>query len=74
MGKLVTSKFISLISEDSSGLDTPKMSKAQLDVLYAVMRSIEGICKDPIKDASSTIDEVLYGENGAWRGSDKYLD
>jgi hypothetical protein len=34
------SKFISLIIEDSFGLDTPKMSKAQLDVLYAVMREV----------------------------------
>jgi hypothetical protein len=28
----------------------------------------EGIGKNPISDASTTIDDVLYGENGAWKG------
>lgn len=29
---------------------------------------LSGMCDAPITDASSTIDEVLYGEHGAWRG------
>lgn len=62
-----------ITNEDNDKPITPKMSKAELDALYAAMRSVKGICKSNVKDASTTIDEVLYGENGAWRGSDKYL-
>ncbi|MCI0563774.1 MAG: hypothetical protein MN733_35315 [Nitrososphaera sp.] len=40
-----------------------------LDNIYRAMEEVEGICKDKITDASTTIDEVLYGEQGAWRGS-----
>lgn len=43
--------------------------EAQLDSIYEAMAKMKGICKDPITDASTTIDEVLYGEKGAWRGS-----
>ena len=44
---------------------------AQRDRIYTAMEEMKGICKDPITDASSTINEVLYGEKGAWRGSEK---
>jgi hypothetical protein len=43
--------------------------KAQIRHMYDVLRKMNGIAKDPITDASTTIDEVLYGENGAWRGT-----
>ena len=43
--------------------------QAKLDELYAAMENAKGICKDNVTDASTTIDEVLYGENGVWRGS-----
>jgi len=49
------------------------ISPAELDALYAATRQVKGICKTPVNDASETIDEVLYGENGAWRGSDQSL-
>jgi hypothetical protein len=42
--------------------------RSQAKRIYAVMRKMEGICTDPITDASATIDEVLYGEHGAWKG------
>ena len=50
------------------------LSPAELEALSAATRRVKGICKTPVSDASETIDELLYGENGAWRGSDRYLD
>jgi hypothetical protein len=51
----------------------PKVSEFVRNVnlrrMYAGLFSLQGMCKDPITDASTTIDEVLYGEHGAWRGS-----
>lgn len=46
-----------------------KLEAKRLDRMYEELKKLEGIVKDPITDASSTIDEVLYGENGAWKGS-----
>ena len=43
--------------------------QAQLKHTYAVLREMEGVCKDPATDVSSTIDETLYGTQGAWKGS-----
>lgn len=31
----------------------------------------KGVGKTPVSDTSATIDEILYGENGAWRGSER---
>lgn len=36
---------------------------------YAAFKNIKGIGGKDHKDASTTIDELLYSENGAWRGS-----
>lgn len=33
----------------------------RLKQMYDALFALEGICKDPIADASTTIDEVLYG-------------
>ena len=44
---------------------------AQRDRIFTAMEKMTGICKDPVTDASSTINEVLYGEKGAWQGSEK---
>lgn len=35
---------------------------------YQALKKVQGICKADLSDASSTIDNVLYGENGAWQG------
>ena len=40
---------------------------AQLDEMYEAIWKMKGIGDPNITDASTTIDEVLYGENGAWR-------
>jgi hypothetical protein len=42
--------------------------KTRITKMYAALEKARGICKEPITDASTTIDEVLYGDNGAWRG------
>ena len=44
--------------------------QSDLNAQYAVWEQVKGIVKDPIHDASSTIDAVLYGENSQWQGSE----
>lgn len=43
--------------------DTP-----HLETLYQQLSSLVGMIKEPLPDASSSIDELLYGENGVWKG------
>jgi len=46
---------------------TPILEEQQdtrLKQMYDALLALEGICKDPITDASTTIDEVLYGAGG----------
>ncbi len=45
--------------------------KARLEHMYKELSKLHGACKEKITDASTTIDEVLYGEQGAWRGHGK---
>jgi hypothetical protein len=45
--------------------------KTQLKRIYDVMDQFVGKGPPGITDASSTIDEVLYGENGVWKGQDE---
>ena len=45
-----------------------KETKSQLDTLYSAMEEVKGVCRDKVSDASTSIDEILYGEKGAWRG------
>jgi len=51
-------------------LDTALESQEQvrLQRTYQALKKVQGICKADLSDASSTIDNVLYGENGAWQG------
>ncbi|MAT96397.1 MAG: hypothetical protein CL608_04570 [Anaerolineaceae bacterium] len=37
--------------------------------MYTVLKELDGMGGPGDKNASTTIDEVLYGEKGAWRGS-----
>lgn len=39
----------------------------QLKAMYEALNEIKAIGKD--QSAPQSVDEVLYGENGAWRGS-----
>lgn len=42
--------------------------KSQLEEMYEAIDKMVAIGDPTITDASTTIDEVLYGEHGAWRG------
>jgi hypothetical protein len=42
---------------------------SQLDDMYKAIGKMKGLIKDKVTDASTTIDEVLYGEQGVWRGT-----
>jgi hypothetical protein len=44
-------------------------NSAKLKKLYETLREMEGMGDKHVTDASTTIDEVLYGEKGAWRGT-----
>lgn len=39
--------------------------------VYEATEKMIGIVKENVTDASTTIDELLYGENGVWRGSNR---
>lgn len=43
-------------------------NKAQLKRMYEALDKMRGLAKSNITE-STTIDVVLYGENGAWRGT-----
>jgi hypothetical protein len=45
-----------------------KTEDARLDATYAGLKKLFGMVKSDVRDASTTIDDVLYGENGAGRG------
>lgn len=42
--------------------------KATLVNTYAALTKVKGISDADISNASVTINETLYGENGAWKG------
>lgn len=52
-------------------LDTAlaRREKKRIDHMYNILKKLDGIGEKDITDASETIDEVLYGQKGAWRGS-----
>jgi hypothetical protein len=62
-------KTLSEFVREQLGEVVTRKQQTQLDEMYAAIWKMKGQVKDPITDASQTIDEVLYGENGAWRGS-----
>ena len=39
--------------------------------MYAELKKLKGAGKANVTDLSLTMNEVLYGEQGAWRGSDR---
>ena len=60
---------ISDLARDLLDQGLKSVEDQQLDEMYRGLEQLEGFIKDPITDASTTIDEVLYGEHGSWRGS-----
>lgn len=43
----------------------------QIDRMYEELKAMDGVGEPGVTDASITVDEILYGENGAWRGSER---
>ncbi len=41
---------------------------AKMTRMYSVLKKMRGTGSPGITDASTTIDETLYGERGTWKG------
>ena len=50
-----------------AGLDTEEQQ--DLKRLYRVWDEARGIVKEPITDMATSVDAILYGRDGAWRGT-----
>jgi alpha-amylase/alpha-mannosidase (GH57 family) len=59
-------KPMSQLIEDTLAPILEKQEKVRLERMYEGLQALSGMCKDPITDASITIDEVLYGDS--WKG------
>lgn len=44
--------------------------QAHLRHTYKALKKVQGICKENVTDASTTINQTLYGKDGAWKGQD----
>lgn len=62
-------KNLSEVVREILDQELAKRERERLDGIYQGIREMTGIGERDITDASTTIDQVLYGENGAWRGS-----
>ena len=62
-------KSISKIVTDILDKALAKQETANLERIYDAFEQLEGIGGEGTKNASTAIDEVLYGKKGAWRGS-----
>ena len=60
---------VSYLVRDLLNRALAKQEKKRISHMYDVLKEIEGVGEKNITDASETIDEVLYGKKGAWRGS-----
>jgi predicted DNA-binding protein len=47
-----------------------KHEQTELKMMHQALRELDGVGDRCITDASTTIDDALYGEKGAWRGGD----
>ncbi len=65
-------KSMSRFIEDELGQMLKEKEQKKLKHMYSVLREMRGSGNLGITDASSTIDETLCGNKGAWKGkSDK---
>lgn len=46
-----------------------KAERTEMQHTYKVLRELDGVSQKQITNASEKINETLYGEQGAWRGS-----
>lgn len=59
MSQFVEEKLTTLLAEKE---------QQQLERIYAGFRRLRGAGQPGITDASSRVDDILYGEQGAWKG------
>ena len=59
MSRFVEEKLTQLLAQQE---------QQQLGQMYAGLRRLRGTGQVGITDASSRIDDILYGENGTWKG------
>lgn len=59
-------KSMAVIGPVNSDTDLNRVNK-----VYKGLRELDGVGDKLVTNASETIDEVLYGEYGVWKGSDQ---
>jgi predicted DNA-binding protein len=64
-------KTITDLIRDLLDQSLARQEQTSMEQTYQALERVRGICKDNIKDASTTINDVLYGENGAWKGTNE---
>lgn len=62
-------KKLSELVRDLLDRSIAEQEQQQTAHMYQVLNEMDSMIKSDVTDASSTIDEVLYGERGAWRGT-----
>lgn len=62
-------KSLSHVVENYVNKGLAAEEKTQIEKMYAALDALKGVAKGLPADTSSTIDEILYGEQGAWRGT-----
>lgn len=62
-------KSASELLRDILKKELPHLEQTNVADSYAAFEKLKGIAGNDKKDTSMTIDELLYGEKGAWRGS-----
>lgn len=61
-------KTLSSLVRDLLEKAVAQQEAGRLDRSYQALRHVKGIAKGHQPDASSRINELLYGPTGAWRG------
>lgn len=62
-------RSISAVVEEAIQKVISEHEVRRLDRMYEGLKKLDGMGDPSITDASTTIDEVLYGEDGAWKGT-----
>jgi predicted transcriptional regulator len=64
-----TDRPMSAVVEEGITAVLERHEQERLDKMYQGLFELSGMIQDPdLIDVSGNIDEILYGENGAWRG------
>jgi hypothetical protein len=61
-------KPMSEVVEEGISQVIEQHEQERIQKMYEGLSTLVGMSKAPIPDASQRIDEILYGEQGAWRG------